>query len=127
MKTRRAWLGLSPQYLQLFFATTAHLSLKGSLLEHTHLLLFSSRSTSMCCKAKLLQCPCLAPRLVPAGCLRVCQEQSPPWGSEGGGRAQETRHREGRAGFDLPTSARSNSTPLLQEEVSACRPNPLQT
>lgn len=34
-------------------------------------------------------------RLVPACCLRACQEQRPPWGSEGGGRAQQTRHREG--------------------------------
>lgn len=32
-----------------------------------------------------------------------------------------------RAGFGLPSSARSNSTPLLQEEASACRPKPLQS
>lgn len=133
---RRGWInekqdsfaGFEPQYPQLFFVCHHSSFQPAGISPGTHSpapLLF--QVTSMCCEAKLHQCPCLAPRLVPAHCLRVRQAQRPHWGSEGGGRTSQTRHREGRAGFDLPSSATSNSTPLLQEEVSACRPKSLQT
>lgn len=51
MKSRTALLGLSPSTPSCSLsATTAHFNLQGYLLEHTHLLLFSSKSPP--CAAK---------------------------------------------------------------------------
>lgn len=74
-------------------------------------LLFQAHS--MCCKAS----PCARAWLQGCSQPEAVPGTETPWGSEGGGRAQQTKHREGRAGFDLPTSDKSNSTALLQEEV----------